>query len=258
MSSEEWRAGTDVVWMRSERPQRGPQPAHSRTEIVAAAIRIADSEGIGAASMRRVAAEVGAGTMSLYRYVTRKDDLFDLMVDAVLGEIDPTGEGSGDWRADLRLHALRLRAVGIRHTWLAELSAGRPSLGPNSLRTLEFALGAVDGLGLGIDEMLRMVGILTAFVRGFVQAELAEQEARGRTGLDRPHWQASQAVYVRSLVASGRYPMFTRVVMDAEHLDPDTGFRLALEQVLDGLEASLRETISGRSRGDDGGQSARS
>jgi len=242
--SAEVPSTTDVVWMRPERPLRGPQPSHSRAEIVAAAVRIADTEGVGAVSMRRVAAEIGSGTMSLYRYMTRKDDLLDLMVDAVMAELDLPDAPSGDWRADLRLQARRGREVGIRHPWLGELAAGRPPLGPNSLRTIEFALGALDGLGLDIDAMLRLVGILTAFVRGFVQGELAEQEARRRTGLDPEQWRASQAVYIRTLIASGRYPMLTRAVLDAEHLDPDTSFELALEQVLDGLAASLPGALS--------------
>src|SRR2546429_919999 len=96
---------SDVVWTRPVRPLRGPQPAHSRADLVAAAVRVADAEGIAAVSMRRVAAEIGAGTMSLYRYVSRKDDLLDLMVDAALGEMDLPDAPSGDWRADLRLLA---------------------------------------------------------------------------------------------------------------------------------------------------------
>jgi AcrR family transcriptional regulator len=232
-------AETDVIWARPERPLRGPQPAHSRSEIVAAAIRVADTEGVGAVSMRRVAAEVGAGTMSLYRYVARKDDLLELMVDAVLGELDLPDRPSGDWRADLRLQARRGRAVSLRHPWLSELSAGRPPLGPNSLRAVEFALGAVAELGLDIDAMLRLTGILTAFVRGFVLAELAEQEASRRTGMDVNRWRATRAPYVRSLIATGRYPMFSRAVLDGTDLDPDTGFELALGKVLDGLAAGF-------------------
>ncbi len=225
--------------MRPERPQRGPQPSHSRAEIAAAAVRIADAEGVEAVSMRRVAAEVGSGTMSLYRYVSRKDDLLDLMVDAVMGEMDLPAAPSGDWRADLTLQARGGRAVGIRHPWLSELSAGRPPLGPNGLRAIEFALGAVEGLGLDIDGMSRVVGILTAFVRGFVQAELAEQEARRRTGLDLNQWRATRAAYIRMLIDSGRHPMLRRIVLDARDPDPDSDFETALGQVLDGLAATL-------------------
>src|SRR5437016_6689746 len=115
--------------MRPERPARGPQPSHSRDEIAAAAVAIADAEGIEAVSMRRVAAEIGAGTMSLYRYVPRKEDLVDLMIDQVSAEQlapDPTG----DVRADLVEAARRQRALIHRHPWLVQALRTTPSPGP--------------------------------------------------------------------------------------------------------------------------------
>ena len=69
---------------------------------------------------------------------------------------------------------------------------------------MEFALSAVEGLGVDIDGMMRTVAILTAFVRGFVQGEVAEQEARRRTGLDLDQWRATQGVYIRTVIESGR------------------------------------------------------
>lgn len=75
----------EVIWARPERAGRGPKPAFSRADIAAAAVRIADAEGFDAVSMRKVAAELGCGTMSLYNYVPRKEDLYELMLDAVSG-----------------------------------------------------------------------------------------------------------------------------------------------------------------------------
>src|SRR5262245_25957268 len=118
--------GSDVIWARPDRAGRGPRPAHSRAAIAAAAVRIADAEGLDAVSMRRLAAELGAGATSLYRYVARKDDLLDLMVDAVVGEGPPPAAPSGDWRADLREIAYSTRALILRHPWAAMLLAGRP------------------------------------------------------------------------------------------------------------------------------------
>src|SRR5580698_5990988 len=76
-----------VVWMLPDRPGRGPRPSHSREQIAAAAIRIADAEGLDAVTMRRLAAEIGCGTMTLYRYVPTKDHLLDLMIDVTEGEV---------------------------------------------------------------------------------------------------------------------------------------------------------------------------
>jgi AcrR family transcriptional regulator len=230
-----------VIWARLDRPGRRPQPALTHEQIVRAAVEIADAEGVEAVSMRKVAAKLGAGTMSLYRYVASKDDLLDLMVDAVLGE-DPLPEApAGDWRAELAGLARRARTVARRHPWTVGFLLARPNLGPNALRQIEYAMAAVDGLGLDVDGMLDMVNTVTAFVTGFVQAELAEQEARRRTGLTDEQWRASMAPYVRQLIAGGRHPYFERIVVEAEdYPDVDATFERRLALVLDGLAASLR------------------
>jgi AcrR family transcriptional regulator len=233
-----------VIWMMPERPARGPKPAHSRDEIAAAAIKIADAEGVDAVTMRRVAAEVGCGTMTLYRYVPTKDALFDLMNDATAGEDDLGNRLTGvDWRADLRVLAHIQRGMLLRHPWLITIQSGRPSLGPNSLRAVELGFGVLDGLGLDVDQMLIMFGTLTAYIRGAVAAELAEQEAQRRTGLSVEQWQDRMAPYIRTLIDSGEYPMFNRIIVEAAipHSDggPGEGFALGLERVLDGLAASL-------------------
>jgi AcrR family transcriptional regulator len=230
-----------VVWMLPDRPGRGPRPAHSREQITAAAIRIADADGLDAVTMRRVAAEIGCGTMTLYRYVPTKDHLLDLMIDATEGEVVLPRVPAADWRAGLRAVAEMQRDRLLRHPWLATLESGRPSFGPNSLRNLEEGFGMLDGLGLDIDQILVLVTTLLAFVRGAVIGELAEQEAQRRTGLNTQQWQARMAPYVATLVESGKYPAFNRIITEAKlpHSGADEGFALGLELVLDGLAESL-------------------
>lgn len=128
-----------LVWTREQ-----PRPRHrapSVAQIVVRAVAIADAEGLAALSMRRVATELGSGTASLYRYVTNRDELLDLMVDAVRGEKEPPAL-SGDWRTDLTAVARQLRAGLLRHPWLSGELTGRPTFGPNSLRRADVALGA--------------------------------------------------------------------------------------------------------------------
>src|SRR6266498_4621044 len=116
------------IWMRPQkRHSRGPDPTYSRDQITAAAITIADAEGLEAVSMRRIAREVGAGAMSLYRYLDSKDELVELMMDAVEAEDPLPDKPSGEWRADLRRIAERARGILERHPWLATLAATRPS-----------------------------------------------------------------------------------------------------------------------------------
>lgn len=234
-----------VIWMRPERPARGPKPAYSRAEITTAAIKIADAEGLDALSMRRVAQQIGAGTMSLYRYVPRKSDLLELMTDAVIGE-NPPGTPSGDWRADLTALARGQRSTALRHPWLIELDS-RMGMGPNALRLIEYAFTAVDVLGLDIDAMMEIIGQVSAFVTGHVHEELTDEKSRRRAGLDREQWFRRQAPYLRQLIDSGGHPMLKRIIVDAElpHMDPDTRFERGLSRLLDGIAASLPSSAPG-------------
>jgi AcrR family transcriptional regulator len=233
-----------VIWDRPERAAHGPAPSLSREQITTTAVRLADTQGIEAVSMRALAVELGVGAASLYRYVARKDELIDLMVDAVMGN-DLQFEVRGDWREDLRSVACGLRAMTLRHPWMAVHGAGRRNLGPNTARRYEQVLGAIDGLGLEIDEMLVMIETLDAFIRGRTLEDLSEQEAVRRSGLDQEEWMQTQAPYIESLIESGRYPLLSRVVFDARSPhDPnhlEHGFNVGLERVLDGLATMLPE-----------------
>src|SRR5215472_3929139 len=135
------------------KPSRGPKPAYSKEKIAALAIRIADAEGLEAASIRRIAAQLGSGAASLYRYVANKQDLFDLMAGSVLGE-GRMPSPSQEWRADLRKAARRFRAMYFRHPWMLTISGFRLLNGTSLVRWVEFTLAAIDGHGLDIDEML--------------------------------------------------------------------------------------------------------
>jgi AcrR family transcriptional regulator len=232
-------AGT-VIWDRIGRAGRGPHPALTHERIARAAVAIADEEGIESVSMRKVAARLGAGTMSLYRYVDGKDDLMDLMVDEIHREVacEPR---TGDWRADVTTFAREIRRLSLRHPWMAgvQYSTARPSFGPHLLRLLEHYLAALDGIGLDIDAMFDTWMTVSAFVNGYVSAELAEREASRRSSLTLEQWRARIAPYVRGVMESGRYPMFTRLIMDAEDFpDPDVVFERRLGYVLDGLPAN--------------------
>lgn len=231
-----------VIWARPERKLRGPVPSLTRERIAAAAVALADAEGIEAVSMRTLAGRLEVGPTSLYRYVERKDEVVDLMVDAVFGEA-PELVISGEWRNDMRAVARGTREVYLRHPWMATAGVGRPRLGPNSIDRNERMLAALAGTGLEVDEMLIVVGTIDAFVRGHVLRELGEAEAARRSGLNRRQWMESQAPFVDGLLATGRYPMLARVVEDATapH-DPDRldrTFGLGLEYVLDGLATML-------------------
>jgi AcrR family transcriptional regulator len=226
------------------RSSRGPQPSYSRDQIAAAAVKIADAEGLKAVSMRRIAAELGSGTASLYRYIAKKDELLDLMSEVVLAE-ERLPKPSGIWRADLRKIAYHIRAMTLQHAWTIGISTFRSALGPNTLRCLELTLSVIDNLELDIDEMLVISNTLFTFVRGYAAGEIAEMEASRRSGLNREQWMMSRVEHTQAILRTGKYPMFARVVKDARapH-DPDAaahGFAAGLEHLLNGIEARVAD-----------------
>lgn len=239
-SDEETPPTLDLVWARPERATRAQQSALTREYIVRAAIELADAEGAQALSMRRIAAKLGAGTMSLYWYVSSKRDLFDLVLDAVFGEIDLPARPSGNWRADLRMVAVQMRSMLRRHAWLSALLNSRPSLGPNGLRYAEFCLAALDGLDLDSATMISIFETIDGFVVGYVQTKLAEEAARQQSRMTEQAWRKAIEPYLRQVVATGRYPTFAHLVMqDTDLNDEETGFAFGLDCILDGIAARI-------------------
>lgn len=232
---------TPVIWTRMQRAARGPEPSLTHEKIARAAIEIADAEGLAGLSMRKVAAKVGAGTMSLYRYVTNKDDdLLDLMVDTVLAENPVPDEPSGDWRFDLAESARRSRRMAHRHPWALPLILGRPSVGPNWMRQTEYGLACVVGLGLPMDRMLDLVTTVSAFTAGYVQTELAGAEAQRRTGLTEEQYRLAAGPWLVEMLATGKYPLLQRFIEEAEDFpDTDEVFERRLAQVISGLADNL-------------------
>ncbi|WP_077798210.1 TetR/AcrR family transcriptional regulator [Streptomyces sp. JHA26] len=223
-----------LVWERPEPPDR-PVPAPlSRERIVRAAIRLADAGGLDAVSLRKVASALDVGPMRLYSYITGKQELLDLMVDAVHAEIRPVGDG---WRQVLRSLAEATRHAVHEHEWLADLLGGRPQLGPHALATGETVMAALDGVD--VDAVMPVVAAVNAYVIGAVRREIAERRAERATGMDEKRWQASLGPYLTRTLATGRFPALATVVRDATHLDADQTFRTGLDFLLDGIEARI-------------------
>ncbi|MCX4822030.1 TetR/AcrR family transcriptional regulator C-terminal domain-containing protein [Streptomyces sp. NBC_01142] len=226
-------AEPEVIWARPERTGRGPKPAYTRSDIAAAAVRIADADGIEAVSMRKVAGELGCGTMSLYNYVPRKEDLYELMVDAVSGEYE-FSEPSGDWRADMLALAGQTRAIMHRHPWLTRLMSAIYGFSPNVLRYLEHCLGCLHGLDAPPGIKMELIATVNGTVMTSVANELAIAERSRGLPWSAEREQAVRAAYLHREVASGAYPRLAAVLGGGgDPLDPDDVFLRTLTRVLD-------------------------
>ncbi|WP_432584485.1 TetR/AcrR family transcriptional regulator [Streptomyces sp. HD1123-B1] len=224
-----------TVWDRPEPPNQ-PVPL-DRERIVTAAVALADEGGLEAVSLRKIAARLDAGPMRLYRYISTKEELFDLMVDEVYAEIRPE-EQPGDWREALGILARRTRQTALRHEWLADLLGGRPALGPNGLAMTEATLSAFDGVA-DIDTVLRAVETVSAYFIGAIRREIANLRAERATGLSKHDWQRARGPHVTSMLATGRFPALAKAVHDGTDVDAETSFATGLDWVLDAVAAKL-------------------
>jgi AcrR family transcriptional regulator len=221
-----------VIWDQEPPPRRGRAP--DLPEIVAAAIALADREGLDAVSLRRVATTLRSGTASFYRVLDSRDELLDRMVDAALGwQVPP--EASGDWRADLAAVARNRRAMLKAHPWLGAELAGRPAIGPNALIHHERALAAAAGYSGDPTAASSAGETVLAYVLGAVARELAETRTQQHSGLTEAQWRASVAPYLQQALNSGNYPHLERMVHEATDLDADERFERGLACILAGL-----------------------
>ena len=228
------------VWERPEPAARPVPPALSRELIVRAAVDLADRQGIGAVSMRRIGALLNAGPMRLYGYVATKEELVDLMVDTVYGEVTAvhTGPTEDSWRAIVKALAQGLRAAVQRHEWTADLLSRRSDAdGPHTLAFLERLLSALDS-SPAFDDLgaaLTAARAINAYVIGAIRIEITELQ-RERTTATTRLLQVSTGAYLRSATTTGRFPTLAKVASSrAGEPDPDTAFEAGLNYLLDGM-----------------------
>lgn len=235
-------ASVEAAWGLRGRPTKGPRPGIGVERIVDAAVRLAATEGLQAVSMGRVAKELGASTMSLYRYVAAKDELFILMQEAATGlpPEDPPPPSAG-WRARLTWFAEAYRHVLEANLWLLHIPISSPPATPNSVAWMEAGLDALDGTALDEATKLGVLMLISGYVRS--QAGLAADlaEATRRSGQS-PEQTGRQYVHTLTRIADQRGPdsfPAVRRLLASQALgaadDPDADFHWGLQRVLDGV-----------------------
>ncbi len=230
------------VWARPPRKERSTL---SRERIVTEAVRLLDGEGIGALSMRKLAARLGAGATSIYWHVANRDELIELVIDEVYGEVEipDVEDDGGDWRAATRRIAHSMRGAIAHHPWLVSvldhLVAGLG--GPNALRLTERLLALFEGVGFSLREAERALNTMAAYVIGVAVSEAAWHTATSHHAGNEREWIAETQRVAEE--ATKDYPRLRELVAHYQDVDVrgvmDEDFDYGLERILDGIGVRL-------------------
>lgn len=250
----QWVAMSDGVppalaaaWGLRPRPARGPRPSLSLDRIVAAAVALADAGGLGAVSMSKIAQELGTAPMSLYRYVSSKDELFALMIDAAAGAPPAPASPEDGWRGGLARWAWNYLGLLRQHRWIVRVPINTPPTSPGQIAWLESGLLSLRGTALTSVERLSTMTMLSAYVRSW--AQLTDDIAAAAAAAGSTSYESMEA-YSRMLLTliGDRFPETAAVMADnlavSPDEPPDADFEFGLSRQLDGLETLMRSRAS--------------
>ena len=240
MSDDELPRVLRLLWGHEER-RRGPKPAMSIHDIGTAAVKIADADGLSAVSMSRVAGDLGYTTMSLYRYVSSKDDLYVVMLDEAYGEFAVSYPARAGWRRRMTLWAEAARDVLTQHPWVLQVPLSEPPLSPNQVGWMEAGLQAFADTGLTEQEKLSSMLLVDVYVRGITLLMTYMSVANSADGLTEQEADQLYAKRLDQLVDPERYPAVSAALGSGSLSDDSdfavTEFDFGLKGVLDGIAA---------------------
>ncbi|GAA1566278.1 TetR/AcrR family transcriptional regulator [Kribbella hippodromi] len=224
---------TELLWGNQPAPSRGPKPAVTLAAIAEVAIRIADTEGLDAVSMQRIAGELPVTKMALYRYVPGKTELVAVMSDLAMG--GPPDRPELPWREALRTWAMDLYEGFTKHPWLLQSTIGRRLLGPNELAWMERGVAALTSTGLSGGEQLDSILVITSHVRNIAQQSTTFPGHS--TGLTEEDMQ--QALGTILSTESDRFPHLTAAMRTSPGSE-NQGLEFGLDRILDGLDLLIQ------------------
>ncbi len=204
-----------------------------RERIIEGAIEVADDVGVADLTIRRLADHLGSKPMTLYHHVSNKDEILDLMVDAVYAEIGPVPVDT-DWRSATRERCTRMRDVLRAHPWAVTQLVARRAPGPATLAHLDGTLGCLYADGFDDDGVSRSVALVDAYVFGFAVQE-ASLPATGGDEMD----ELAGSIEL----PPETYPYLARFTADhvlAGGYDFSALFEVGLDLVLDAVEQRFR------------------
>ncbi|MET7708937.1 TetR/AcrR family transcriptional regulator [Micromonospora sp. NPDC005413] len=239
------------LWRMSEPSRLGRPAALDVNLVIAAAVEIADRDGLGGVTLPNVAKSLGVTGMSLYRHIGSKDELLTLMADAALGA--PPDLSTDDWREGLRSWGFAQRAALQRRPWLTRVPTAAPPSGPTQIAWMEAALTIMSRTRLDWAHKVGVLSLISGYVVQSVRqhSELTEgrAEGQGQADAERDYGRA-----LARLVQPERFPetarLFSSALFEAPPSDTpdatiaDADFALGLELILDGVAVRIQHSDS--------------
>jgi AcrR family transcriptional regulator len=225
------------IWERLDQVASTARTALTAQRIATVAVGVADADGLDAITMRRLATELGVAPMAAYRHVAGKDDVLELMVDLIYGEVELPEDA--DWPATMRALARDLRAMVLRHPWLTQVTV--PELTPNRMALAERALAVLRSADLDADTSMSIFRTVVAYVHGAASTEIGLRRLMEDRGwIDGTETRTGLAAQMAWLLNTGRYPSFERYVREGTRKDDlQWQFETGLDAILDGIATRI-------------------
>jgi AcrR family transcriptional regulator len=236
-------ASLAAAWGLRERPAKGPKPGLSLEGIVDAAIRVAEADGFAAVSMNRIAKEVGASAMALYRYVNAKDEIIPLMLDVAIGDPPAPPADDESWRDALNRWCWGYRDALARSPWTLRVPISEPPNTPRQIAWLEHGLASLRDTGLTENEKVSVIMLLSGYVRNTEAMFHGIAEAVTAAASTADQMMSSYSDVLRKVIDPGRFPSVAFALRQGVFDQPDSvegEFAFGLDRILDGIDVLVR------------------
>jgi AcrR family transcriptional regulator len=236
--SDEMARTMALLWGTATRSGRGPKAGLDVPRIVREAIAIADEEGLGALTMRRVAEALGVSPMSLYTYVRNKTELIDLMIDAA-SESPPADSETG-WRQAMERLGRDVYTGFQRHPWMLQVPMTRGLMGPNQTAAIEASVRPLDREGLDGREAMAVFNLVVGYAIGAARTAVDTAELEDETGTTTEQWWEDAGSVLSEHVTADRFPTLAKLWSADTFTDTSLDyFEFGLQRLLDGVESYL-------------------
>jgi AcrR family transcriptional regulator len=227
-----------LLWDPPQPSGRGRKARLTLDEVVDAGTAVVHEAGLDGLSMRKVAAHLGVGAMTLYTYVPGRTELVDLMIDRAFAELD-LPPADLPWRTALTRYAREHRDLYLRRPWILQTNMWRLPLAPHVLDAEEAGLRILDDTGLAPTRVAELIGLVDTYVRGIARATVAERVEGSESGLSNDDFYASMSEFWTTWFDSTRYPTMTRIWQAGGFDTGYASFEATLDRLLDGIELAI-------------------